>query len=142
MPPLAHVQRNVRDHGVEHFEGDLAGLGIAEGDSTVMPGTDVIKAIVAAPSKIDALVWLAARAIKGLGFSTSAKTTPNINRFDPANQSGRGFDPQLQHVVSSTRAFVGALGTIAIDAGAGFAKQPAAMMTELKAQLIGMDVGR
>ena len=48
---------------------------------------------------------------------------------------------QLQHIVGSAGAFIVTLRAIAIDAGAGFADQPAAVMAELEAQLVGMHMG-
>ena len=69
MPPLAHMQGSASDHGIDHVEVDLAGLGIAEGDPAVMAGPKVIKAVVAARSKADAFGSLATSAILGLGFA-------------------------------------------------------------------------
>mgnify|MGYP004201408109 CR=1 FL=1 len=91
MQPLTHVQWNASDHRIEHLDIDSTVLRIAESGSAVMARSDVIKAVVAAGSKADAMGCLAASAIARLSLAASAETTPNIDRFDPTNGTRRGF---------------------------------------------------
>ncbi|AII46082.1 hypothetical protein KR49_06405 [Synechococcus sp. KORDI-49] len=95
MPPLAHVQRNTRDHRVAYIEIDSTVLRIAESDAAVVVRADVIKAVMTATSKADALGYLAESAVARLSLAACAETTPNINWFDPTNGTRCAFQSQL-----------------------------------------------
>ena len=55
MPPQTRMQSDARDHRIEHLEIDSTVLGITEDDAAVMASSNVIKAVVAAGRKAEAL---------------------------------------------------------------------------------------